>query len=85
MVTIIRGYGLRVVIFLNDHLPAHVHVIGKGEAKINLVGRLGRPELVWADRMSKSDVRLAMELVTDNRDRLMRKWELFHGRETGRG
>ena len=38
MVTVLRAQGLRVVIFLNDHHPAHVHVFGDGEAKINLSG-----------------------------------------------
>jgi len=28
MVTVFRGNGLRVVIFINDHPPAHVHVFG---------------------------------------------------------
>jgi len=28
MVTIYRGEGLRVVIFADDHEPAHVHVFG---------------------------------------------------------
>jgi hypothetical protein len=30
MPTVLRFGGLRVVIYLNDHLPAHVHVIGQG-------------------------------------------------------
>jgi hypothetical protein len=34
MVTVLRAEGLRVVIFTNDHEPAHVHVFGGGEAKI---------------------------------------------------
>jgi hypothetical protein len=38
MVTVLRADGLRVVIYVNDHLPAHVHVFGGGEAKINLIG-----------------------------------------------
>ena len=44
----LRAQGLGVVIFVNDHLPAHVHVFGDGEAKINLCGAEGLPELVWA-------------------------------------
>ncbi len=36
MVTVLRADGLRVVIYTNDHLPAHVHVYGDGEAKIGL-------------------------------------------------
>jgi Domain of unknown function (DUF4160) len=38
MVTLYRAYGLRVVIFVDDHEPAHVHVFGDGQAKINLIG-----------------------------------------------
>jgi hypothetical protein len=38
MVTIHRAQGLRVVIFTDDHEPAHVHVFGDGHAKINLIG-----------------------------------------------
>ncbi|PZR07749.1 MAG: DUF4160 domain-containing protein, partial [Azospirillum brasilense] len=49
MVTVLRVHGLRVVIYANDHDPAHVHVFGDGEAKINLIGRGGLPELVWAE------------------------------------
>jgi hypothetical protein len=48
MVTVLRADGLRVVIYVNDHLPAHVHVFGGGEAKINLIGTQGGPDLVWA-------------------------------------
>ena len=43
MVTVFRAYGLRVIIFVDDHLPAHVHVFGDGQAKISLVGVGGRP------------------------------------------
>lgn len=48
MVTVLRAHGLRVVIFVDDHQPAHVHVFGDGQAKINLLGadcwvQTGRP------------------------------------------
>ena len=46
MVTVYRSQGLRAVIFLDDHEPAHVHVFGDGQAKINLLGKEGKPELV---------------------------------------
>ena len=32
MVTIYRAHGLRVIIFTDDHEPAHVHVFGDGQA-----------------------------------------------------
>ncbi len=52
MVTIYRAYGLRVVIFTDDHepahVPAHMHLFGEGQAKIILIGSDGAPALVWA-------------------------------------
>ncbi len=63
VVTVHRARGLRVVIFLDDHEPAHVHVFGDGQAKINLAGAAGAPELVWVDGMKHGDVRRAMQLV----------------------
>src|SRR5258708_1450502 len=50
-----RARGLRVVIFVNDHQPAHLHVFGDGEAKINLFGADGTPELVWVDGMTRGE------------------------------
>ncbi len=42
----IRIDGLRIVIYPNDHRPAHVHVIGAGcEAVFNLHCPNGPPEL----------------------------------------
>ena len=46
MVTVLRSDGFRVVIYPNDHRPAHVHVIGAGkEAVFNLHCPKGPPEL----------------------------------------
>ena len=80
MVTVLRANGLRVVIYLNDHLPAHVHVLGDGEAKINLIGFQGGPELVWVDNMTRSEVRRSMRIVAEQRAFLLQRWEDIHGR-----
>jgi hypothetical protein len=80
MVTVFRGDGLRVVIFANDHAPAHVHVFGDGEAKINLRGPGGAPELVWADRMTRAETRRAMRVVVAQQAALLARWEELHGR-----
>jgi hypothetical protein len=40
MPTVLRIGGLRVAIYPNDHRPAHVHVVGDGEA----VFLLNRPD-----------------------------------------
>lgn len=80
MVTVLRAHGLRVVIFANDHVPAHVHVLGDGEAKINLLGADGAPHLVWADKMSRGEVRRAVRVVVEQQAFLLARWEDIHGR-----
>ena len=71
MVTVLREGGFRFVIFTDDHEPAHVHVYGDGEAKIQLVGRDGGPELIWVQRLRSSDIRKAMAIVIRNRSELL--------------
>ena len=80
MVTVLGADGLRVVISLNDHEPAHVHVLGDGEAKVNLIGAEGGPALVWADAMTRGEVRRAMRLVAGRHAFLLQRWEDIHGR-----
>ena len=80
MVTVLRVNGLRVVIFINDHVPGHVHVFGDGEAKINLFGADRTPALVWTDGMSRTEVRRAMHIVTEHQTFLRTRWEAIHGR-----
>ena len=75
----LRAHGLRVVIFANDHQPAHVHVFGDGEAKINMCGIGGVPELIWADGMSRSEVRRAVRVVVEQQAFLLTRWEEIHG------
>lgn len=79
MVTIHRAHGLRTVIFTDDHEPAHVHVLGNGHAKINLIGADGDPELIWAEGMKRNDVRRAMEIVTEHREAFLARWREIHG------
>lgn len=80
MVTVLRAEGLRVVIYLNDHQPAHVHVFGDGEAKINLLGADGVPYLVWAESMTRAEARRAMRIVAKQQGFLLQRWEAIHGR-----
>lgn len=80
MVTVLRAGGLRVVVFANDHLPAHVHIFGDGEAKIDLLGPDGSPTLVWAFGMSRGEIRRAMRIVVARQAFLLARWEEIHGR-----
>lgn len=79
MVTIHRAHGLRVIIFTDDHAPAHVHVFGDGQAKINLLGADGAPELVWAEGMKANDLRRAMQMVRDEQEQFLARWREIHG------
>lgn len=79
MVTVFRAYGLRVVIFVNDHEPAHVHVFGDGEAKINLLGAGGNPELIWAQGMTRAEVRRAVQIVDERQALFLTRWRDIHG------
>ena len=63
MVTVFRAYGLHIVIFVDDHRPAHVHVFGDGQAKIDLLGPGGPPVLLWSENMTKAEVCRAMRTV----------------------
>ena len=79
MVTVHREAGLRFIIFVDDHEPAHVHVIGDGTAKINLTGPDGKPELVYNDDFKVGDLRKAMRIVTEQQAFLLEKWNEYHG------
>lgn len=79
MVTVHRAHGLSVVIFVDDHAPAHVHVFGDGHAKINLTGAGGAPELVTVEGMKRGDVRRAMMVVVEQREALLARWSEIHG------
>jgi len=67
MVTVLRESGFRFVIFTDDHEPSHVHVYGDGEAKIQLIGSSGGPELVWVQKMKAGDIRKATAIVSEHR------------------
>ena len=80
MVTVVRRDGFRVVIFTDDHEPAHVHVYGDGHATINLAGADGLAELVVVEGMTRSEARRALRVVRDHQGDLLAQWRRMHGR-----
>ena len=66
--------GFRVVVYADDHEPAHVHVFGDGAAKINLAGASGEPVLVRAVAMKRSEVRRATALVREHGESFLARW-----------
>lgn len=79
MVVIHRAHGFRFVIYTLDHEPAHVHIIGAGQAKIDLLGPDGRPQLVSSIGIKRSDLRRLMAEVIEHRDDFLEEWERIHG------
>jgi hypothetical protein len=79
MVTVHRAHGLRIVIFVDDHEPAHVHVFGDVEAKINLAGGDGEAELIYAIGMTRAEIRRAMSVVKEQQAYLLQRWSEIHG------
>ncbi len=76
MPTVLRIHGLRIVIYPNDHPPAHVHVLGPGwVVMVNLLG----PELREAIGCEQHTARQVLRLVAEHQEALMNAWRRFHG------
>lgn len=70
--------GFRIVIYPNDHLPPHVHVMGTNwEIKLSL----GSPPQLLGVKGSptKGDLRKALTVVSEQTDELMNAWRNIHG------
>jgi hypothetical protein len=77
MPTVLRERGFRVMIFLNDHPPPHVHVLKAGKrARVYL-----SPVELLDSNMKASDEKRAIETVQANHDTLMAEWYRIHGDE----
>ena len=80
MVTVMREGGFRIVIYKDDHPPAHVHVIGDGQIIVRLIGEHGQPELIREWGSTNADVRKAMRIVTEQQPYLLMRWNEIHVR-----
>jgi hypothetical protein len=80
MPAVLRFDGLRVVIYPNDHRPAHVHVIGRGcEAVFNLNCAAGPAELRENYGFSSREISSIQTVLMEQREKLCRAWEEIHG------
>lgn len=81
MVAIHREHGLRFVIYTTDHEPAHVHIFGDGELKVNIVGADGLPEIVLGRGMKAGDRRRAMDVVKARQAEFLARWREIQGED----
>ena len=77
--TVLRFGGVRVVIYPNDHRPAHVHAIGRGcEAVFNLNCPAGPVELRENYGFSRREIAQIEGILTDHLNELCGEWGRIH-------
>jgi hypothetical protein len=70
--------------FVNDHSPPHVHVVGQGgEAKILLQADEGRAvggvSIAWSAGIGTDDLRQLLQEARRERLVLLAEWRRLHG------
>lgn len=75
MVTVHREGGMRFVIYLDDHDPAHVHLYGDGEARIDIVTL----RILSIRGMNRRDAARPLAITTEHRDLFLQRWTEIHG------
>lgn len=81
MLNVLSQNGFDVMIYPNDHRPAHVHVYKSGLVVISLNNRRTAPSIREVRGMSRQDVRDALILVAENKKMLARRWRSIHARQ----
>ncbi len=78
--TVLRLPGLRVVIYPNDHRPAHVHVIGNGhEAIFELNCPDGPVSLRENFGFAQHELTSIQKALSEQVQQLCKAWEGIHG------
>lgn len=80
MPNILRQDGFRVVIYLDDHLPSHVHVFkAEEEVKIDLGSDAETPTIIELRGKPRTGIK-ALEIVIQHQTELLQAWENIHGK-----
>ncbi|TAN07828.1 MAG: DUF4160 domain-containing protein [Rhodanobacteraceae bacterium] len=80
MPTVMRIHGLRIVIYPNDHRPAHVHVIGPdNEAVFVLNCPAGPLDLRESYGFKLADVNQIQDVLGSVLATLCNEWNKLHG------
>jgi hypothetical protein len=79
MPTIHRENGFILFIYPGDHIQPHVHVRkARGQAKIFIGAEGESPTFDWvSNEMSNKDARRALELVWENKAKLLEAWRRY--------
>ena len=80
MPTILRQDGFEIMVFTNDHRPAHVHVFKAGSEVVIHLGTATAPPRVRINiGMTRADERRALSIVGEHQAELLVKWRCIHG------
>ena len=80
MPTVLRVRGLRIVVYPNDHRPAHVHVIGQQREAVFRLNCPGGPvQLRENYRFPAAEITVVRAELDQALARLCSEWELIHG------
>jgi Domain of unknown function (DUF4160) len=79
MPTVLRSGKLRVVIYPADHEPAHVHVFGDGETKVELGNSMTEPTVIYSVGARRTEYRDVLRLVKSEQEFLLAEWAKWHG------
>ncbi|MBC7971265.1 MAG: DUF4160 domain-containing protein, partial [Verrucomicrobia bacterium] len=79
MPTVLRKDGFRIVIYFDDHLPSHVHVLSaESEVKIKLGSETEQPTVLEYRGDRRTAVK-AFQLVISHQTFLLEAWKQIHG------
>ena len=79
MPNVLNMFGLRAVIYPNDHRPAHVHVMGAGCEAVYELGRPGGPPTMRNNYGCSSALLLKIaQAVADDLRVLCTRWRDIH-------
>ena len=80
MPTVMRFAGLRVVVYPNDHRPAHVHVMGGGNEAVFDLNCPGGPATIRENYgFGQREVARIEAALNDAVSGLCREWRAIHG------
>jgi hypothetical protein len=80
MPTVFVHGAYRIVVYLNDHAPAHVHAVGPdGNARFLLGDGPEEVRLVDVDGIGKKDLRGLAAEVIDRHEECLTAWRSIHG------
>jgi len=69
----------RIMVYPNDHGPAHVHAVGAGHAKFLLGSEPNEVRLFEQEGISARDLRRIAEAIIDRHPECLSGWREFHG------